>query len=72
MAAHTRTEHSGTARLVMIELPNNMKRRDKADEAEAHNQDDSGRDLQTRCIVCIESQHIVSTSSESAAAASTS
>ncbi len=56
---------SYTTRLVVVELANDMKRRDKADEAEAHNQHNRGTDLQTRCIVCVEAQHVVAASSES-------
>ncbi len=56
---------SYTTRLVVVELANDMERRDKADEAEAHNQHNRGTDLQTRCIVCVEAQHVVAASSES-------
>lgn len=59
----------GTARFVVIELPSDVKRSDKADEAEAHSQDNCGTDLQTRSIVCIESQHISITSESAATAA---
>jgi hypothetical protein len=59
----------GTARFVVIELPSDVKRSDKADEAEAHSQDNCGTDLQTRSIVCIESQHVPITSESAATAA---
>lgn len=43
-----------------------MKSRDEADEAEAHDENDRRRDLQSRSIVGVEPQH-VSTGTRSAA-----
>jgi len=37
-----------------------MKRGDETDEAETHNQNHRRRNLQTRCIISVESQHVAS------------
>lgn len=48
------------ARSGAIKLAEDMKSRDEADEAEAHNKHDGRRDLQSRSIVGVESQHVAS------------
>ena len=43
-----------------VQLAEHMKSRDEADEAEAHDEDNSRGDFQARSVVRVESQHVVS------------
>lgn len=45
---------------VAIQLADDMEGRDEPYKAKAHDQYDRGRNLETRCIVCVEPKHVAS------------
>lgn len=50
---------STRTRLVTVEFAKNMEHGDETNEAETHHENHRRRNLQTRCIVSVESQHVV-------------
>lgn len=45
-----------------VELPEDVKSGNEPDKAEAHEEDDGGRDLQPGSIISVESEHVCASS----------
>lgn len=69
MFLKNRGKSGSSTRFVAVELAEDVESGDEADEAQAHDEDDGGSDLQARSVVGVEPQHVASVSGTATSAA---
>ena len=65
-----RDKLSAGTRFVAVEFAEDVEGGDEADEAETHDEDHGGADLQPRSVIRVEPKHVASASGTTAAAES--